>query len=89
MSDRNDDLDVAALLARPPHVDDAGFTDRVIEALPPRRRASRAVYGLVPAAAAVGVGVALVVSGTALASVPLLVAVATLVLASSLAAAEA
>jgi hypothetical protein len=26
-------------LARPPHLDDAGFTDRVVSRLPPRRRA--------------------------------------------------
>ena len=44
----SDDRDLAALLAKPPHVDDAGFTDRVMSALPPARRSSRLVYAIVP-----------------------------------------
>ena len=74
-----------SLLASPPHVDDAGFTDRVMARLPRRRRAPRVVYALVPAATAVGAAIAVLLCGASLASAPMLVMLATLVVTSSLA----
>jgi hypothetical protein len=79
--------DLESLLATPPHVDDAGFTDRVMKALPPPRRASRAVYALVPLATAVGGAIVVFAWGPAMAAAPLFVALGTLVIASSLVAA--
>ncbi len=47
------------LLARPPYLDDAGFTDRVMDRLPPRRSGLRAPVLLAGAAAAGAVAAAL------------------------------
>jgi hypothetical protein len=77
-------IDLVSLLTRPAHVDDAGFTDRVMRALPPARRPSRIVYALVPGAAALGAAATVLVGGAALASMPFFVVIATLVIASSL-----
>ena len=74
-----------SLLAAPPHVDDDGFTPRVMAALP-RRRAPRVVYALVPGATAVGAAITALLCGPALVSAPFVVALATIVvIASSLA----
>jgi hypothetical protein len=78
---------IESLLASPPHVDDAGFTDRVMSAIPRRRRASRAVYALVPLATALGGAIAVFTCGPALAAAPLFVMIGTWVIASSLVAA--
>jgi hypothetical protein len=54
MSDETETLTSA--LEREPHVDDAGFTDRVMHALPPPRRRRSLGDALVAGGAAVGWG---------------------------------
>jgi hypothetical protein len=63
-ADRSDREAILALLAAPAHVDDGGFGDRVMGALPPRRR-SRAVFVLVPLATTVACAVTVVTDGAA------------------------
>jgi len=49
MSDLPPANDIRALLEDSPHIDDAGFSDRVVRVLPRRRPAMASSYAIVPA----------------------------------------
>jgi hypothetical protein len=65
MSDRPD---LRALLEDAPYIDDAGFTNRVVHALPRRQRVSMVRYAVVPVFTALACVLAFALSGRALSS---------------------
>jgi hypothetical protein len=54
----HDAADLRALLDAAPHVEDAGFSERVMRALPRRRRARGSPYAIVPAFTVLACGLA-------------------------------
>ena len=63
MKDDRDPTNLRSLLEDSPYIDDAGFSERVVRALPRRRRASRVSYAIVPAFAVLSCVLALALSG--------------------------